>query len=309
MLANTVGIGKRAVMNLLGERTYYTARAYRHFWSQHRQRKALLFVHQMGKVGSTTVVNSLYAQPTLRNTTIYQTHFLSDAGIAFVEQLEEAGHGGWSALTTKTKGFLATSRVLGQQFRAGAWKDRPCKVITLVRDPIATNLSGFFYNNAWWPLALHEQCARQAPGYLTALLDHFLHHYPHDVPLTWFDMEMKGVFGVDVFAEPFALEQGYQIYRSGRTALLLLKLEQLNHAAQPAFHEFMGLADFQLVRKNEASDKSYAEVYGAFMAQLCLPEAYIRRMYDSQFMRHFYSPQEIAAFEQKWTPINKGDAR
>src|SRR4029078_5438744 len=120
---------------------------------------------------------------------------------------------------------------------------RRIKVITLIRDPIATNLSGYFYNCIALPGQLREAAQQGKPGVMEQLAENFLAQYPHDVPVTWFDMEMKDVFAIDVFAAPFPKEQGYQIYRSEWADLLLFKLDQLNECAEVAFSSFMNLPE------------------------------------------------------------------
>ena len=62
----------------------------------------------------------------------------------------------------------------------------------------------------------------------------------------------------------------------------------------------MALDNFALVESNTADDKSYADLYAAFRRELTLPEPYLDRVYGSRFARHFYTPDELAAFRRKW---------
>lgn len=292
---------KATARQLFGERNQYYLRAYAYLLLDRWRGRRPLFVHQMGKVGSTTVVNSLL--PYLRHPkrVIHQTHFLSPEGIAFVEGLEIAGHGDWHRLPAKTKRFLIKSRVLGQVLRHGFLAQDTREVITLVREPVATNLSGFFHNADWWPPALIAQCRQRTSGWQEALLAHFLADYPHETPLRWFDMELKPIFGVDVYATPFSYEQGYQIYRSAQTHLLLLKLETLNTSAAEAFQMFMGIANFQLMKTNRAEDKWYADLYQDFTQNLMLPTTYLDTIYESRYARHFYSTAERTGLRARWS--------
>ena len=70
--------------------------------------------------------------------------------------------------------------------------------------------------------------------------------------------------------------------------------------AAPAFEEFLGLSNFELVNRNIASSKHYASLYSAFTRQVAVKEEYGRKLLDSDYMRTFYSEQEIAAAEAKW---------
>jgi len=174
------------------------------------------------------------------------------------------------------------------------------KVITLVRDPIATNLSGFFHNFLWWPQELQDKSRNKRDDYLQEPEQRFLQVYPHDVPLTWFDMEMKPLFGIDVFATEFPKDAGYKVYHGEFADLLVLKLEKLRDCAKDAFAEFLNLNDFELVRANEASDKWYAELYQEFKQQVALPQSYADQLYQSRYMEHFYTEDESAALRKKW---------
>ena len=171
-----------------------------------------------------------------------------------------------------------------------------------MRDPVATNVSGLFHNHLWWPAALKAQCAESSPGCLDALGRYFLHSYPHDVPDKWFDMEVRALYGVDVYAQPFDPQRGYAVYHSDTADVLLLKLEMLSQAA-PAVRDFLGLSAFELVESNTAEDKSYADLYKAFRRQMHLPQGYLDGVYDSRFARHFYSPAELDAFRRKWSAV------
>ncbi len=291
---------KKLLTQVVGEERYYTRRAKRNLRQAGQQGLDILFIHQMGKVGSTAVATSLRAIGYDQRAKIIQTHFLSPEGRAFVENLEMEGQGGFGNLTPRTKSFLMFSRVVGQMLQDGYLDHHKSNVITLVRDPIATNLSGYFHNYLWWPQELQAMSRARSGDYLQNLYQRYMDVYPHEVPLTWFDLEMEPLFGIDVFASNFPKEQGYKIYRGEQANLLLLKLEKLRDCAHDAFGDFLGIADFKLERANEAADKWYADLYREFKQEITLPLAYADRLYDSNFMNHFYTPAEITAFRQKW---------
>jgi hypothetical protein len=299
---------KRLLIAAMGEERFYALRAKRSFRQAEKQGLETLFIHQMGKVGSTAIVSSLHACGYPQQAKIIQTHFLSPQGRSFVENLEIEGQGGWNNLPARTKNFLVFSRVVGQMLQDGYLQDHRSNVITLVRDPVATNLSGFFHNYLWWPPDLEQQSRARTGDYLSQLNQRFMHSYPHDVPLTWFDLEMKPLFGIDVYAAEFPKESGYKIYHGEHANLLLLKLEKLKDCAREAFNEFLGINDFRLERANEASDKWYADLYQEFKREVSLPESYLDRLYESPYMEHFHTTAEIEALRKKWRcdePLNK----
>ena len=292
--------GKQTFIAVLGEDRFLRARAANHLRRRRRQGQGLLLVHTMGKVGSTTISASLRQQGIRRQMLMFQPHFISDEGRAFAERLATDGVGSWEQLAKKERsGFLRNRLLFAELARMRDTGER-VKVITLVRDPVATNVSGLFHNHLWWPAALKAQCAASSPDCLEALGHYFLNSYPHDVPETWFDMEVRALYGVDVYAQPFDPARGYAVYHSDTADVLLLKLEMLNQAAPAAVRDFLGLSAFELVESNTAEDKSYADLYKVFRRELRLPDAYLDRVYGSRFAHHFYSPAELAAFRGKW---------
>lgn len=292
--------GKRAFISVLGEDRFLQARAARHLRQRRSRGLGLLLVHTMGKVGSTSVAASLKERGIRRQMTMYQPHFISEEGRAFAERLATEGIGGWERLPQKERAGFLRNRLLDRELRRMRAAGERVKVITMVRDPVATNVSGLFHNHAWWPAGVRQLCAQPSAECLNALQRYFLERYPHDVPDTWFDMEVRTLYGVDVYAQPFDRERGYAIYRSDFADVLLLKLEKLNDCAADALREFMELDDFQLVESNTAEDKSYADLYKAFRRDMPLPESYLDRIYTSHFARHFYADDELAAFRRKW---------
>jgi hypothetical protein len=136
---------------------------------------------------------------------------------------------------------------------------------------------------------------------MEGLLQFFLERYPHEAPLTWFDMELRPMFGVDVFATEFPKDQGYQIYHGEFSDLLLFKLEKLNQCAPEAIGRFLHVQDFVLARANVGEDKSYASLYDEFKKTVALPGSYLDRMYRSQLVQHFYGRDEIDRFRARWS--------
>lgn len=288
-------------LTILGEERYMKARAAYQIKLDNLKRKPLLMVHTMGKVGSTTISASLKASGMKTSVAMYQPHFISEEGMAFAEGLSIEGVGEWEKLSYIDRRFLMRSHLLNAELQRKRAAGERVQVITLVRDPVGTNLSGFFHNHIWWPEKIKAQCAEATDGCLAALERQFFDNYPHDVPDRWFDMELLSNYGIDVFATPFDRESGYQIYRSDFADLLVLKLEKLNQCSAQAFQEFLGLSDFKLTESNKAEDKSYADLYKDFRKQTTLPESYLDRMYASRVAQHFYTAEEIAAFRRKWS--------
>lgn len=232
---------------------------------------------------------------------VHHTHFLSERGLDFLAGLYRDGHGSWRAVPEKSRRFVVAGRALGRELRSGVLRRTRCSVVSLVRDPVATNVSGFFHNWAWWPKDLAEACEARAPGWRGALRRHFLRGYPHELPATWFDMEMLPVFGIDIYAEPFPREAGWKIYRGEGADLLMMKAERLGACAGEALGQFLGISAAGLTAFNSGADKPYAGLYAEFLEDPGLPDEYLDRAYGARHARHFYGDEEIAGFRRRWS--------
>ncbi|MCH7680600.1 hypothetical protein IID10_14755 [candidate division KSB1 bacterium] len=263
------------------------------FW----MRKDSILVYQMAKVGSSTVVASLKASPF--NGFICHTHFLSEKGVQFLTNSFEKTYDSLDECPIELRQHLLESYFLSKKVGKVSSRPQKYKVVTLVRDPIATNISGFFQNADLWLPELKEQ--RQLDSMeIKQLIERFFEEYPHEVPLTWFDSELKRVFDIDVFASEFPKSKGYHIYEGKRAEVLLLRLENLSQCANEAFKIFLNIDDFVLSNANDSSNKEYASIYNELKKSIDIPDSYFDLMYNSKYAQHFYSSKELGAFKANW---------
>ncbi len=259
--------------------------------------KDSILVYQMAKVGSSTVVASLKAS--CFNGFICHTHFLSEKGLQFITDSFRQTYRGLHKCPIELRQHLLESYFLSNKVRKVSSRPQKYKIVTLVRDPIATNISGFFQNADLWLPELKNGC-RLDTIQMQKVSIRFFKEYPHHVPLTWFDDELKSVFGINVFDTTFAKSKGYQIYRGKRAEVLLLKLEHLDKYGEEAFGKFLNIENFVLKRANVGSNKEYASVYKDFKKSIKIPDSYFDRMYNSKYAQHFYGSKELEAFKAKW---------
>ncbi len=205
------------------------------------QGKQPILVYQMGKVGSSTVVQTLGAAQL--QSPIHHIHTLTTRGIRETEKHYYGQRPRFTAPSQwpNTKHLFA-SHYLFDQLRQGHSPKQPWKIISLVRDPVARNISDFFENIE---ILIPDYYARRRRNEVasTELSTYFLAQYSdHDVPLNWLDIELHAVFGIDVYATKFSKEQGYQIYKGDEVEVLVLRLESLYKCLAPALYEFLGAA-------------------------------------------------------------------
>ena len=133
------------------------------------------------------------------------------------------------------------------------------------------------------------------------LIDDFIEKYMHSRPLTWLDAEVKTHFDIDIFKHPFPIEMGYTSISQANVSLLILRCDLDDRAKAQAIADFIGLDEFEIVRSNVSSEKSYASQYTQFKQRIKIPPDLLEQMYDSKFARHFYSREERELFRERWS--------
>jgi len=268
--------------------------------SLNSRNRQTVIVYQMGKVGSKTVVKSLR---TLKYISVYHVHSLTQDGTVKAENLYKNNF----QQLKRIDNHVLWSQYLRKQLDKGLEGKEKWKVVTLVRDPIAKNISSFFQN--FGSFIGYEYKTKiehmKIENIVEELIQLFLEKFDsHEQPLTWFDRELKPVLGIDVFSSEFPKSKGYKIYKAEYTDLLLIRLENLNECASDAFNKFLDINEFTLAESNIGDNKAYRSIYRKFLKSIVLPDSYIDKMYTSKYVRHFYSEEEIEAFKAKWRRKN-----
>jgi hypothetical protein len=307
------GLAWRAdrVLRPLAYRRYPLARLYTRATLAVTRLKRPLLVYTMGKVGSSSLARSLQkAAPELD---VLHLHRLVPEHLARADDLyREAarGHEGTPAARTFRPHHVWLGQHLSGRIDRGPPGGDRWTVITLIRDPVARNVSSFFQNLfLFFGYDWAGQLLSKSPDTVVADLERlFLGSYARERwwalgkdanPLTWFDDELRTVFGVDVLAEPFPTDIGFKIHEGPRARVLLIRLEDLDRCAPEAIQAFLGLRAFEPQRRNVASGKPYASLYRRFVESIDLPTEYVDRLYGSRVARHFYTERELASFRSR----------
>jgi hypothetical protein len=281
------------------------ARQFLHDWATYRRNKVLLndldehlasqagtvIVHQIGRAGSMTIVNTIRGAEL--NEPVFHTHALNPI------KVERRMRRFQSWPIYKTPLNVRVAKKISDYISHNGLGDRQWHLVTVFRDPIGRNLSVFFLSIEDF---IHDFFRRYHRGDLSKdeILDVFVNRFAHQQPLSWFDEEIRDVFEIDVYEYPFPMGEGFQIIRQGKVNLLLIKLESLDECYQIAFDRFFGRS-IKGLRNTHITDKdpSYS-MYSDFIKTATFPEAFLDEMYDSRFVRHFYSDAEIARFRKRW---------
>lgn len=173
----------------------------------------------MGKVGSETVARSLSNAGL--SVAVFHIHYLTDAALEVVERRIKNHWNPWRGGRAVN---LWESQCIVKRLRTARPGER-WSVVTLVRDPVARNISDYFHRLAEVDPA---RVARDASDELVAELGRgFLERFEdHELPLTWFDSELKSVFGLDVYGAPFPVAKGYGLYANDKARASVRVSEQ-----------------------------------------------------------------------------------
>ncbi len=252
----------------------------------------LILVHQMGRAASMTVTNTIKSlqlkQP------VYHTHWLNIQSVKErVARINAWKNNGAGPLNVRVAEQLSPEI-------ANHLDEREWKIISIVREPVARNVSAFFldierfFNNFFVRYQNNEITLQE-------MTDVFINEFPHDMPLDWFDVEMKAPFGIDVFEQDYDAQKGYMIIQHDHVSLLVIKLEKLDSCFKTAFLEFFGKQPESLVNTHVTNDDKSFSMYKEFLREVELPDSYLDRMYDCQYVRHFFTQEEIQNFRKKWS--------
>lgn len=267
--------------------------------------KEVVFVYQMGKVGSTSIEESLIELTKTTATPFYRCHYLNPQTVNRLLKQKIKIH------QSLIKRHYLTSKYLSKKLFDRGLGESNWKIITLVRDPININISRFFESIQDFVPDFYTRFGNLTDFYqkidrglidIQEIIKFFFDSFPyHDWALNWFDLEMKSVFNIDVFSKNFPQEQGYQIINKNNVDLLILKLELINKNSKHAFNEFMGIENFTVKNANVAKDKIYKNAYQKFKESIVFPDEYLEKIYNHKYTRHFYNGVEIENSIKRWS--------
>jgi len=233
-------------------------------------------IYTPGKVGSTTVARSLRAA----GVATHHIHILRRR-----------------ALIDRARAALAEDRLplrhicTAMAERRGILKNREAYwIVTLVRDPVARSLSGFFET-------LHLRRDGLTEGSPPADLAAAFLRGAGGVGLDWWEREMKGELGIDILTRRFDTDRRCADLEGDRLTVFRTDCPDAEKAA--VLTRRFG-REIRLEPANVGAQKSYAAAYQGVRGTLRLPEALARRIYGSDYVRHFWTPEERADMLARW---------
>ena len=227
-----------------------------------------VLIYQMGKVGSSTLGESIPGATNMH--TLY-----GNPPCKVLFDLERRGI--WSVLGY----FYDLLRQLAIKFR------KEVKIITVIRDPIARNISMFFQDFPYWYIEYARRNRRVNRFSDDAVVEAIYEKvFPHDYVDTWFDREIKRLTGIDVYTDPYDKDEGYQSYVKGRYKLLLVEMHSIERNWS-VIEDFVG-RELSRINTNIGENKWYGPIYKLHKLRLSNNEEVNALVQGGKFYTKFY---------------------
>jgi len=229
-----------------------------------------LHIYQHGRVGSHSIAAALEGR---YPGSVVHLHWLSDMALLYPSC------------------SLSYAHILGRP------REKPVRVISAGREVVSRVISGAFqFMESLQAKEAHLDVER----IVAHLEDTFLHDC--DVVTGWFDHQFH--CGLDIYAHDFDHEKGYVRLCNDTVDLFLYRQEDIGKLEEP-LAEFLELPDFKLSRSNASDSKGYHEIYRHLMRNFVLPKAVLEELYETNYMRFFFSNEELQNFMEYWTTPRK----
>jgi len=282
-------LNSNSVVTLIRRKLWYLRAKYA-LSATMRKGEPPILVHQMGKVGSTSLASELRKCSALA--LVYQTHFLSQQGFDEAIAVTE-GWGRGESIHLKVSAQLMPYLDLPKR------EEKPWRVVTSVRDPVARQLSDAYQNPQ--VVGLPRGVTPDPLQVLEYLKQYFINFdETQDYACRWFQREIIDLLGVRVYESAFPVEQKYQILEQAGVRLLLFRVEDSEAVFndKAAFNQWLGQSvDLNMSKANSAADRASYESYKKVKADFKLPREVLEKVYSTQFARHFYGDRREALID------------
>lgn len=269
--------GKTELMRYYAKQKVWFEDICRHKESVCAAENGAIWVWQVGKVGSTTIVST------------FQENGVKAAHLHFL---------GYDRFLLKILGLASDFFELNQESlqknRLLIESSKPLKIITLVRDPVVQACSSIFQ---WMSTGILDMFFAEhgfEKGIQTFIIDSI------DREWVWFKDEFQNILGVDVLQYPFDTEKGYTIIERDNIRIFVMQMEKMNNLVKE-LSDFAGIALSSLSNSNIGNEKGYRWAYRELMNKICLSDEILNGYYDNLFIRHFYSDEDIVKFKSKYS--------
>ncbi len=249
-----------------------------------------IVVMQMGGVGSTAAINSLRAldlpDPVIH---VHVLHDLDKRIEDAIRDLPDPSISLWEYV--RSKSIRAWMKKADDKT---VWN-----VVTILRDPVARDISGFINNIQEFVPDVEERLDRGDLD-IGMLHDLYLSIPVRAKPRVYYEEFFEPVFPFHMPTLPYEHGKGYVIAENDPYRLIVFRYEDLGRVWSQGIQEFLGVAGCRLPEANKTEEKLVGKLYREFR-KLPLPAEYVHKMYGDPVVQRFYSAEEIAASCHRYT--------
>ena len=178
------------------------------------------------------------------------------------------------------------------------------RFVSMVRDPIAFNVSNFTYFGRVYWLRHHWRTVRWMPAEQLAEL--FFKTFPHKASSVWWQREFAQTVGYDALAQPFDTELGWAIAGSGRTRSLIMRVDVPDEQKTSLLREFLECPTVPNVRRENLNDsRAPSELGVRIKAAIATRPDYVDSLLDLPSVRHFWNDAQRAKIRATWLKTDK----
>lgn len=173
------------------------------------------------------------------------------------------------------------------------------KIITVVRDPIARDISLLYFFLSAFIYGRIGQSTGDEFSLQELIQNIYDENLIHASACSWFDEEFSKTLKVNLFAHPFDKEKGCEVIETPKYSILVLTQEKMNRN-ESAIRDFLEVEEFRLPTANSAVHKWYSDIYEITKDRIRIDPAAIDKAYSSRYARHFYTEEDLDRQRAMW---------
>ncbi len=185
--------------------------------------------------------------------------------------------------------------------------NKPLKIITAVREPISRDISSMYQGIEFIfdsPMINKLNLQNNSEHFMTnggdaqEIFD--LHFNSKDGvnSVNDFINDFKENI-IDLLAYPFDKNLGYSIIKDAGVEVFVYQLEKIESIISP-LNDWLGCSIDSLVLGNLAENKWISNSYNQAKNDIKIDLGYLEKSYTSDWVKHFYSDEDISKFKSKW---------
>ena len=177
-------------------------------------------------------------------------------------------------------------------------QDRPTRIVTLVRDPVATSISWLYFGLQRWLASwrpIDPQCLTD-----DAWIDIFRTRYPQFGLWSWWEDEFLPVTGIDPRRDGFDAARGWTLYEGTRMQVLVMSTHLDDADKTAALQSIFGSKVAPVERRNVSAERAGDAQYERVKRLISQDREYCRTLLDHDWSHVFFTDDQRREFSRRW---------